>query len=135
MTRAEQKYLKECKEKQFIESIKGQKIDGQTKGKFRLTDTWKNFRKYIHDKYKVDYLTKRKLTKTWNCHHERFDSKLYTDLNEEFFLPLNNQQHDVLHIVISETIKDSTYLDRLCELVHKHIKLNDGKDVKDFLKD
>ena len=27
MTRAEQKYLKECKEKQFIESIKGQKID------------------------------------------------------------------------------------------------------------
>ena len=134
MTRQEQKYLKECKEKQFIESIKGQKIDGKTKAEFRLTDTWKNFRKYIHDKYKVDYLTKRKLTKTWNCHHERFDPKLYTDLNEEFFLPLNNQQHDVLHIVISETIKDPTYLDRLCELVHKHIKLNDGKDVKDFLK-
>ena len=135
MTRQEIQEKKIKKEKQFIESIKGQKIDGKTKGKFRLTDTWKNFRKYIHDKYKVDYLTKRKLTKTWNCHHERFDPKLYTDLNEEFFLPLNNQQHDVLHIVISETIKDPTYLDRLCELVHKHIKLNNGKDVKDFLKD
>ena len=135
MTRQEIQEKKIKKEKQFIESIKGQKIDGKTKGKFRLTNTWKNFRKYIHDKYKVDYLTKRKLTKTWNCHHERFDPKLYTDLNEEFFLPLNNQQHDVLHIVISETIKDPTYLDRLCELVHKHIKLNNGKDVKDFLKD
>ena len=134
MTRLERKQLIEQKEKKFIESIKVQKIDGKIKAEFRKTDNWKNFRKYIHDKYKVDYLTKRKLTKTWNCHHERFDPKLYTDLNEEFFLPLNNQQHDVLHVVISETIKDPTYLDRLCELVHKHIKLNDGKDVKDFLK-
>ena len=134
MTRLERKQLKEQKEKKFIESIKGQKIDGKIKAEFRKTDNWKNFRKYIHDKYKVDYLTKRKLTKTWNCHHERFDPKLYTDLNEEFFLPLNNQQHYVLHVVISETIKDPTYLDRLCELVHKHIKLKDGKDVKDFLK-
>ena len=134
MTRQEIQEKKIKKEKQFIESIKGQKIDGKIKAEFRKTDYWKNFRKYIHDKYKVDYLTKRKLTKTWNLHHERFDPRLYTDLNEEFFLPLNNQQHDVLHVIISETIKDPTYLDRLCELVHKHIELNGGKDVKDFLK-
>ena len=41
MTRAEQKYIKECKEKQFVESIKGQKIDGKTKAEFRKTDIWK----------------------------------------------------------------------------------------------
>ena len=41
MTRQEQKYLKECKEKQFVESIKGQKIDGKTKAEFRKTDNWK----------------------------------------------------------------------------------------------
>lgn len=135
MTRAEQKYLKECKEKQFIESIKGQKIDGKTKSKFRLTDTWKNFRKYMKEKCKVDFLTKRKLNKTFNLHHMRFCMESYTDLNEEYFRTYNSNTHDVLHWCVSETIKDPTFMQRLTDEVNLHIKLNDGKDIKDFLKD
>ena len=46
MTQQERNYLKECKEKQFIESIKGQKINGKVKGKFRL----------IHGKSLENYL-------------------------------------------------------------------------------
>ena len=134
MTRQEQKYLKECKEKQFIESIKGQKIDGKTKAEFRKTDTWKNFRKRLFEERKVDALTGRKLNKTANCHHERFDPTLYSDLDENYFLMLNNQMHDWLHIAISETIKNPKFMDIAKELVEKHIQLNDGKDVKDFLK-
>lgn len=134
MTRQEKKYLKECKEKQFIESIKGQKIDGKQKAEFRTTSVWKNFRNKLFKERKVDALTGRKLTKTWNCHHERFDPVLYTDLNEEFFLTLNNQMHDWLHIAISETIKNPNFMNKAKELVELHIKLNEGKDVKDFLK-
>ena len=135
MTRSEQKYLKECKEKQFIESIKGQKIDGKTKAEFRKTSVWKEFRNKLFKERKVDALTGRKLTKTWNCHHERFDPTLYTDLNEEFFLTLNTQIHDWLHIAISETIKNPKFMDIAKEFVERHIQLNNGKDVKDFLKD
>ena len=135
MTREEKRYIKECKETQFIESIKGQKIDGKTKAEFRKTDIWKNLRKRLFEERKVDALTGRKFNKTANCHHERFDPTLYSDLDENYFLMLNTQMHDWLHIAISETIKNPKFMDIAKELVEKHIQLNDGKDVKDFLKD
>lgn len=134
MTKEERKYLKDLEEKRFVESIKGQKIDGKTKGKFRLTKIWKEFRKRLFEERKVDALTGRKLNKTANCHHERFDPTLYTDLNEDYFLMLNTQMHDWLHIAISETIKNPKFMDIAKEFVEMHIQLNDGKDVKDFLK-
>lgn len=135
MTRAEQKYIKECKEKQFIELIKGQKIDGKTKGKFRLTEMWKNFRKFMQGKYKVDYLTHRKLKRGWNLHHADFSSENYSILDENKFFCLNKESHSNLHWLISEQIKDPTFMKRINELVEFHIKLNEGKDIKDFLKD
>lgn len=132
MTRQEQKEEKLRKEQEFINSIKGKRIDGKIKELFRRTSIWNNFRKDLKAERKVDALTGRKLTKTSNCHHVRFNSKFYTDLDKEFFLCLNNQMHDFLHIAISETIKNPDFLDKLRELVKWHIKINDGKDVRDF---
>ena len=135
MTRAEQKHLKECKEKQFIESIKGQKIDGKVKAEFRKTEIWKNFRKYMYSKYKTDYLTHRKLKKGSPLHHMRFSPEQYTDLDENFFLLISNASHDLIHQCVSETIKDPSFMERLTYIVNKHIEINNGKDIKDFLKD
>ena len=132
MTRKEQKELKLKKEREFIDSIRGKCIDGKTKNEYRTTLEWKNFRKKLKEERKVDALTGRKLTKTWNCHHMRFRPELYTDLNEQFFKCLNNQMHEWLHIAISETIKDPTFMDRAKELVLIHVEINNGKDVRDF---
>ena len=135
MTREEQRYLKECKEKQFIESIKGKKIDGKQKAEFRTTKFWTEFRKRLFNERKVDYLTHRKLQKKYNLHHMRFDPSIYTELDENFFRCYNSNSHDVLHWCVSETIKDPTFMQRLTEEVNLHIEINNGKDVKDFLKD
>lgn len=135
MTRAEQKKLKEKKENDFIESIKGKKIDGKIKEKYRLTSIWKTFRKFMSSKYKIDFLTHRKLQKKFNLHHVRFSPELYTDLDEKYFRCYNPNTHDILHWLVSETIKDPTFMKRITEEVEFHIKVNDGKDVKDFLKD
>ena len=132
MTRKEQKEEKLKRELEFINSIKGQYIDGKTKNEYRKTSIWKDFRKSLKDKRKVDAITGRKLTKTWNNHHVRFDSRLYTDLDEEYFMCLNNQMHDLVHICVSETIKNPKFLDKLKEVVEWHIKVNNGKDVRDF---
>ncbi len=132
MTRQEQREEKLRKEQEFIDSIKGKHIDGKIKELFRRTSVWNNFRKYLKEKRKVDALTGRKLTKTWNNHHVRFDSKFYTDLDEEYFMCFNNQMHDLVHICVSETIKNPNFLDKLKEIVEWHIKVNDGKDVRDF---
>ena len=135
MTREEQKKEKLKKEKEFIESCKGKYLNQQEKSKFRETTVWKEFRKKLKEKRKVDAITGRKLTKTCNCHHERFDSKLYTDLNDNYFLCLNNQMHDLLHICVSETIKNPQFMKRLSKIVDYHIRLNDNKDVRDFRKE
>ena len=89
----------------------------------------------MHDKFKVDYLTHRKLNKTFNLHHMKFDSRFYSELNEERFRCYNSNTHDVIHWLVSETIKDPTFMQRITDEVNLHIRLNDGKDVKDFIKD
>lgn len=135
MTRQEQREQKLKKEQDFLKSIEGKYLNQQEKSKFRETTKWKNFRKRLKEKRKVDAITGRKLTKTWNCHHERFDSRLYTELNEEYFLCLNNQMHDLLHVCVSETIKNPLFMKKLSEVVDYHIKLNNNKDVRDFRKE
>jgi len=129
MTRQEKKILKEKQELEFINSIKEQKIDGKTKNKFRLTSVWKTFREFMENKYKVDYLTHRKLKRGWNLHHADFSSNHYTELDETKFFCLNKESHSNLHWFISEQIKDPTFMQRLNELVEFHIKLNNGKDI------
>ena len=133
MTRLERNYLKECKEKQFIESIKGQKIDGKVKGKFRLTDTWKKFRK-LFDK-QVDPITLKTLPKRYNLHHLVLDPAKYTELDEDKFRPHSNSTHDLIHKLYGYYRKDKGVLDRIKEELDLMVELNDGKDVKDFLKD
>ena len=129
MTRREQNLEKLKKEQEFITSIKEQKIDGKTKNKFRLTSVWKTFREFMKNKYKIDYLTHRKLKQGWNLHHADFSSNHYTELDETKFFCLNKESHSNLHWFISEQIKDPTFMQRLNELVEFHIKLNNGKDI------
>lgn len=135
MTREQLKQEKLKKEKEFLKSIEGKYLNQQEKSKFRETSVWKEFRKNLKEKRKVDAITGRKLTKTWNCHHERFDPSLYTNLQERYFLCLNNQMHDLLHVCVSETIKNPKFMKKLTDMVNFHIKLNEGRDVRNFRKE
>ena len=56
-------------------------------------------------------------------------------MNDDYFLCLNNQMHDLLHVCVSETIKNPQFMKRLSEIVDYHIRLNDNKDVRDFRKE
>lgn len=65
---------------------------------FRASKPWKEFRKDLKEKQKIDPLSKRKLTKMTNCHHRDLDENNYTDLsNEEHFVMLNNYSHKTIH--------------------------------------
>ena len=133
MTRQEIQEKKIKKEKQFIESIKGLKIDGKIKAEFRKTKAWKDFRKLFDSK--IDYITQKKLPKKYNLHHMKLDSRFYTDLNEDNFEPMLNSVHDFIHWLYGYYRKDKLILNRIKEILDKMVLLNDGKDVKDFLKD
>ena len=134
MTRAESREAKRRSEESLIASMKGNRVTGKVKEEFRRTSVWKEFRSRLRKERKVDAITGRKLTKTWNLHHMRFDSRLYTELDEEWFMCLNNQMHEVLHICISETIKNPRFMKTLSDMVQKHISINEGKDVREWNK-
>lgn len=132
MTRKEIHEEKIRKENELIFSLKGQVITGKLKELFRRTTVWIEFRKRLKAERKVDFLTGRKLTKTWNCHHMRFDPRLYTDLDEKYFRCYNNQIHDLVHICVSETIKNPEFMKKLTDEVNLHLEINEGKEIKDF---
>ena len=127
MTREEKKKQKRKEEEDFVKSLFGKRLTSVLKNKFRETFIWKDFRNGLKQKRKVDFFTGRKLTKTWNCHHRRTDSRLYTDLNEDYYLALNNQMHSLYHICYEEMRKDPKFLRRIEEQILIDLKLNDNE--------
>ena len=101
----------------------------KAKKKFRQSAKWLKFRKYIADKFgKKDAISGYPLRKGWNLHHISLDEGKYEDItNEDNFIPLNKQMHEVLHICYKYQSKDSGFLDRLKYFVDKMIKINKEK--------
>lgn len=145
MTRAEQKEKKLQEEQKFIESIKNKPIDGKTKNEFRKTNAWKEFRRkfYIKEKKKlkngkikdipnIDPISLKKLNRTFNLHHMDLNPNHYTNLNEDNFIPLNNQIHDLLHKLYNYYRKDSSILERFKIVLDEMCKINNNKDIRDF---
>lgn len=145
MTRQQLKEKKDKEEKKFIESIKGENIDGKLKGEFRKTSLWKAFRcKFYIKEQKLlkngrkkdvkndDAITLKPLNRTFNLHHMQLDSRKYTELNEKNFIPVNTQTHTFLHWLYSYYRKDPLILERLKKYLDQMCELNDFKDVRDF---
>lgn len=132
MTRIEQQKKKLEEEQKLIKSLQHHEITSEQKGEFRKTSFWKNKRKYIFNKQKIDPITLSPLTKTYHLHHERLNSLFYTDLDDNYLLGLNNKSHDAIHWGYTQYCKDKNFLERYCNEIKRMYELNNGKDVKDF---
>lgn len=101
----------------------------KAKKKFRQSAKWLKFRKYIQKKFgNKDAITGYPLRKGYNLHHILLDETKYEDItNEDNFIPLNKQTHEVLHICYKYQSKDSGFLDRLKYFVDKMIEINKEK--------
>ena len=65
---------------------------------FRATKKWKEFRKELKEKQKVDPITNRPLTKMCNLHHRDLNDKNYTNIsNKDNFVCYNQMTHKVVH--------------------------------------
>lgn len=70
------------------------------KAKFRNSKKWKEFRKKMREKQKVDPITGQKLNRSANLHHMLLtdEESIYTDIsNEDNFLFVNKFSHDCMH--------------------------------------
>lgn len=73
--------------------------EAKLKRNFRATSKWKNWRKYLKTKRKVDEITGKPLYKGFQCHHLDMRIDNYTDLREDKFVVLNKTTHDVVHFL------------------------------------
>ena len=70
------------------------------KSKFRASSKWKDFRKKMKEKQKVDFITGKPLYAGFNLHHLDLDEKHYEDIsNEDNFICLNRKSHDLIHFL------------------------------------
>lgn len=73
--------------------------EAKHKADFRKTSKWKNWRKYLKSKRKVDEITGKPLYKGFQVHHLDMRDDHYEELYEEKFACLNRKTHDVVHFL------------------------------------
>lgn len=95
-----------------------------SRSKFRASSKWKNFRKYMKQLWKIDYITQSPLRTGYNLHHLDMSDENYEVLDKNLFIPLNKKTHDVLHFIYSYYKKDKTILSRLEEILDKMVEIN-----------
>lgn len=71
--------------------------NSEIKNAVRKTKEWKEFRKHLIEKQKIDPITKNKLTKGCNVHHMDLNVEHYGNLIDENFVVLNRNSHDLIH--------------------------------------
>lgn len=95
------------------------------KAKFRNSKEWKEFRKKIYEKQNgKDIITGKKLYKCYNVHHLDMSAENYEKLDEENFVALNKQMHEVVHTLFRYYKNDKTILSRLEQILEKMAELN-----------
>ncbi len=99
------------------------------KRKFRATKTWKVFRLFMKNKYRVDYITQKPLSKMFNLHHCDLHVENYTNLDEAHFKCLGNSMHDVVHTMYRYYRKDRKCIDRLKEVLDLMVELSEDEPL------
>ena len=100
----------------------------KSKRNFRQSKAWKEFKK---KKYlecgKIDAITRKKLYKTWQLHHEDLNEENYQKLNNNF-LCCNNLTHKVIHWLYNYYKTDEAIIDRLKAEMDRMKAINQGGD-------
>lgn len=87
------------------------------KTKFRKTARWKNFRKELKKKQKVDPITGSRLTTSAQCHHLCLKLEEYEVIGEDRQIMCNNLSHDIIHFFFGDENKRHDWRKRVENLV------------------
>lgn len=95
------------------------------KTKFRRTQAWKKLRDKIRKEQKLDPVTLKPLSTSYNLHHLNVDPLKYTDISQpDHFLGLNSSTHDVVHFLWGDASKRKDWRSMVIRLI-KILRLMD----------
>ena len=76
--------------------------NSEIKNAVRKTKEWKDFRKHLIEKQKIDPITGKPIRKGANLHHRCLDVNQYDNLDPERFVLLNRNSHSLLHMIYGD---------------------------------
>lgn len=103
------------------------------KRKIRASAEWSELRETVKDEQKIDPISMKPLSKSFNLHHLSQDERYYDDLSPERFVGLNSYSHDCIHYLynIAEREGDYNVLDRVRLLIIEMQKLTHADALRD----
>lgn len=100
------------------------------KANFRGSKVWTEFRKYKREHDCVDYVTRKKLTPSYNLHHMDLDPDHYQDIsNPDNFACLNSKTHDLVHHLYLYYRKDPDVINRLRDVLERMVEINERGEL------
>lgn len=96
------------------------------KTKIRTSKAWKELRKKKLKEQKYDPITGKQIRKGANLHHRCLDILQYDNLEEDRFVLLNRNSHDLIHLVYGDERHKKDWrtiiknLIEQCELMDKY---------------
>jgi hypothetical protein len=95
------------------------------KRNFRTTKKWKQFKKEMRNRQKVDYVTGKKLIAgKWQLHHLNMSAEEYEMLDYENFICLNAMTHKLVHYLYDVYKEDPQMIVRLVEILERMVAIN-----------
>lgn len=99
-------------------------MNSKEKAQFRKSKEWLEFREYMKAKFNnKDAITGENLRKGWNLHHMDLNSDNYTNLDENYFIPLNKGTHEKLHAMYIFCRKEDRVI-KLFEYINEMENIN-----------
>ena len=105
------------------------------KDKIRKSNEWKEFRAKKLEEQKTDPVTGKKIQKGANLHHRCLDVNQYHILEDDRFVLLNRQTHEVLHWIYGDERHKKDWkmilanLKEQCELMDKYNNINNNVEL------
>lgn len=104
---------------------KSRKVTQVDKTKFRRSAEWHKLRDKIKKQQKLDPITLKPLSRTYNLHHLNVDPQKYTVLDEpDHFIGLNSTTHTLVHFLWGDASKRKDWRSMVLRLI-KILKLMD----------
>ena len=104
---------------------KPKSVNQDEKTRFRRSKKWKQLRDMVKREQKVDPITLKPLSNTYNLHHRNCDPDAYTDIsNSDNFVGLNSSTHETVHYFWGDARHRKPWRDMVLRLVEQLLAMD-----------
>lgn len=102
------------------------------KRKVRASPEWADLRDLVRDEQKIDPISMRPLSRSFNLHHLSQDADYYNDLSPSRFVGLNDYSHRCCHYLYDIVIREGDFevLNRIKLIIEQMIKITDADKLR-----